>query len=108
MTPIAVSLVLSLIAPQVPTADEKAPAPNIAGETLGQISAKTGYSVEEIKTLSPPVQQWGGYGLRPVPGDTAESFAAVRFKKPPKPYVHPRSCCCPAGRGRHPRNDFHR
>ena len=65
-------------------------APNIAGETLEQTAARTGYTPAEIRTLFPPIEQWHAYGVSPAPGKAAATFARDRFTPPPKPYVHPR------------------
>ena len=66
------------------------PAPNIAGETVDQTARRTGYTPEEVRTLFPPIAQWGTFGVVPSPGQIAASYARDRFKAPPKPYVHPR------------------
>jgi len=55
-------------------------APNIAGESVEQAAARTGYTVEEIRKYFPPVQL-----------DCKEAgFAKERFTTPPQPGVHPR------------------
>ena len=67
-----------------------APAPNIHGETVQQVAERTGYTVEQMRTAFPPIQQWKRYDLDPPPDRMAESFAANRFGPPPAPGVHPR------------------
>ncbi len=56
------------------------PAPNVPGETIAQVAARTGYSAEEISRFFPPVQ---------LAIDRA-GFAEGRFRSPPAPGVHPR------------------
>ncbi|MDP6634429.1 MAG: hypothetical protein QGG42_05995 [Phycisphaerae bacterium] len=63
------------------------PSPNIHGETVQQTAARTGYTAEEIAKYFPPIEKWN---ITPAPGKLASSFAAERFKAPPKPGVHPR------------------
>ena len=63
------------------------PSPNIHGETLEQTAWRTGYTVEEIETYFPPIEKWV---VDPAVGKLAASFAADRFKAPPKPGIHPR------------------
>ena len=60
------------------------PAPDIHGETIGQAAARTGYTADEIAKYFPPLAKW------PPEARLAKSFAAERFKAPPKPGIHPR------------------
>jgi hypothetical protein len=55
------------------------PAPNIPGETIGQMAERTGYPVEMIREYFPVLTS------EAMPG-----FAAERFPEPPPPGVHPR------------------
>jgi hypothetical protein len=73
-----------------PLPGENDPAPNIAGKTLGQIAKHNRYLVKDLKKYFPPIEKWGGLGIKPAPQKMASNFARERFKKPPKPYVHPR------------------
>ncbi len=68
-------------------ASAAAPAPDIHGETVEQVAARTGYTEEEIRTVFPPIEAWP---LEPRPGAPAPTFAADRFKPPPAPGIHPR------------------
>ncbi len=63
------------------------PAPNCIGETLLDKKLETGYSIEELQTLFPPMEEWPMWEeiIRP-----ADDFAEARFTPPPAPYVHPR------------------
>jgi len=62
-------------------------APNIYGESVEQAAARTGYSPDELRSWFPPIEEWP---VAPKPGKLADTFAAERFKAPPKPGVHPR------------------
>ena len=73
-------LALILSCPLTLAAAEHDPAPNIVGETIGQVAARTGYTVEEIVTYFPPV----------VLEMQEDGLARDRFEPPPEPYVHPR------------------
>ena len=66
------------------------PAPNVHGEAIEQVAARTGYTVEEMRAWFPPIEQWGRFGVEPDPAKLAESFARERFQAPPAPGVHPR------------------
>ncbi|MGB2820014.1 MAG: hypothetical protein WBF17_03475, partial [Phycisphaerae bacterium] len=82
-----IAVLFILTAPTAAASGEADPAPNIAGETIEQAAKRTGYTVEEIRRCFPPIEQWA---VEPGPGKVAESFARDRFRKPPKPGVHPR------------------
>jgi hypothetical protein len=73
-----------------PRPGENQPAPNIHGQTLGEVRERTGYTIEELRAYFPPIEKWHEYGVRPAPGKIAESFARDRFRAPPPPGVHPR------------------
>jgi hypothetical protein len=66
------------------------PAPNIVGETMAEVAARTGYTVEEIHHDFPAIAQWGALGLSPAPDAPGAGFAAERFSPPPAPGIHPR------------------
>jgi len=66
---------------------EKDPVPNCPSETLGEKKRETGYTIRELKTCFPPLEQWPDWDAMAALDPT---FAAGRFKSPPEPYVHPR------------------
>ena len=74
--------------PEPPGEDD--PAPNIAGETLGDVMRRTGYTIEELREDFPPIERWAELGISPDPDRLAASYAKDRFKSPPPPGVHPR------------------
>lgn len=69
---------------------ENEPAPNIAGETLGVVKKRTRYTIKDLKENFPPIEEWKSLGVELDPYKLSDSYAEDRFKKPPKPYVHPR------------------
>jgi len=69
---------------------ENDPAPNIAGETLGQVKKRSRYTIEDLKESFPPIDRWAELGVELAPDRLAASYARDRFRAPPPPGVHPR------------------
>jgi hypothetical protein len=69
---------------------ENEPAPNIAGETLGEVKKRTRYTIEDLKTNFPPIERWATLGVELDPDRLATSYAKDRFKAPPPGSIHSR------------------
>lgn len=95
MTRVSARIALVAVALALPAGGRAAepanrPAPDIHGETIGQVAERTGYSVKEIVETFPPIARWGELGVKPDPRTIADTFARERFSPPPKVGVHPR------------------
>jgi hypothetical protein len=83
-------LALILSCPLTLAAAEHDPAPNIVGETIGQVAERTGYTIKDLKENFPAIDGWSELGVELDPNRLAASYAKDRFKAPPVPGVHPR------------------
>jgi hypothetical protein len=81
---------LFLSCPRIIAAAKHDPAPNIVGETIGQVAARTGYTIEDLKENFPAIEEWAELGVKLAPDRLAASYAKDRFRAPPAPGVHPR------------------
>ncbi len=81
---------LFLSCPLIIAAAEHDPAPNIARDTVGQVAARTGYTIKDVKEDFPAIEKWSELGVKLAPDRLAASYAKDRFKAPPPAGVHPR------------------